>query len=351
MPTPRRRGRTTPTVNRFRNCVSCGCGNSIRRASCLNCGNPLKKTRSGRAASRRNSGVAMDNQDELMETSFEGQEIAKTAEEGSAASSPPPSHHSHPSTPPTHSEEQSITEIPNTDIVNTATTPEEQSTVSPSIAPQNTTEDTSTQDTESQVSHSPPTHQPTALPDFLSALQMKPTASQPTTVQSVGDPASEGGGSKAEEMDTKEGNKESLMERYQKDPGSVLQLLQSVLSLDKLSQLLSNEHSSNAEQLEQLQTKLEGAYKTLKDSAQHKAALTKTIGETNDRIKGKRKHLEDLRDDLRVLGEEEMALKKRRDSTHTRCSQLKQKLKASREALQQIAALENPDSVQTKESI
>ena len=45
---------------------------------------------------------------------------------------------------------------------------------------------------------------------------MKPTASQPTTVQSVGDPASEGGGSKAEEMDTKEGNKESLMERYQK---------------------------------------------------------------------------------------------------------------------------------------
>ena len=49
--------------------MSCGCGNSIRRASCLNCGNPLKKTRSGRAASRRNSGVAMDNQDELMETS------------------------------------------------------------------------------------------------------------------------------------------------------------------------------------------------------------------------------------------------------------------------------------------
>ena len=45
---------------------------------------------------------------------------------------------------------------------------------------------------------------------------MKPTASQPTTVQSVGGPASEGGGSKAEGMDTKEGNKESLMERYQK---------------------------------------------------------------------------------------------------------------------------------------
>ncbi len=42
------------------------------------------------------------------------------------------------------------------------------------------------------------------------------------------------------------------------DPGSVLELLQSVLSLDKLSQLLSNEHSSNAEQLEQLQAKLEG---------------------------------------------------------------------------------------------
>ncbi len=47
------------------------------------------------------------------------------------------------------------------------------------------------------------------------------------------------------------------------DPGSVLQLLQSVLSLDKLSQLLSNEHSSNAEQLEQLQTKLESKHSSI----------------------------------------------------------------------------------------
>ena len=45
---------------------------------------------------------------------------------------------------------------------------------------------------------------------------MKPTASQPTAVQPVGGPASDGGGSKAEGMDDKEGTRESLMERYQK---------------------------------------------------------------------------------------------------------------------------------------
>ncbi len=60
---------------------------------------------------------------------------------------------------------------------------------------------------------------------------MKPTASQPTTVQSVGGPASEGGGSKAEGMDTKEGNKESLMERYQK--GEYFYNVKNVLFFDR----------------------------------------------------------------------------------------------------------------------
>ena len=44
------------------------------------------------------------------------------------------------------------------------------------------------------------------------------------------------------------------------------------------------------------------AYHTLKDCAEHKAGLTKTIEETNDKIKRKRKHLEVLRGDLKVLG-------------------------------------------------
>ena len=40
-----------------------------------------------------------------------------------------------------------------------------------------------------------------------------------------------------------------------------------------------------------------------------------------------------------VAGEEETQLKKRRDTSYAQCSELKRKLKASREALQQISVL------------
>ena len=40
-----------------------------------------------------------------------------------------------------------------------------------------------------------------------------------------------------------------------------------------------------------------------------------------------------------LTGEEEMRLKKRRDASYAKCSELKKKLKASREAIQQIAVL------------
>ncbi len=46
-----------------------------------------------------------------------------------------------------------------------------------------------------------------------------------------------------------------------------------------------------------------GAYSILKDCHEKKAELSGKIEETNGRIKLKRKHLEELREELRVLGE------------------------------------------------
>ena len=47
---------------------------------------------------------------------------------------------------------------------------------------------------------------------------------------------------------------------------------------------------------------LPDAYKTLKDCGEQKETLTTHIEETNDKIRNKRKHLESLREELRVLG-------------------------------------------------
>ena len=80
---------------------------------------------------------------------------------------------------------------------------------------------------------------------------------------------------------------------------------------------------------------------------------------TNEKIKAKRKQLESLREELRVLGmsnlytmldfislslslssgEEELQLKRKRDVSYTNCADLKKKLKCSRDALQQLAVL------------
>ena len=50
-----------------------------------------------------------------------------------------------------------------------------------------------------------------------------------------------------------------------------------------------------------------------------------------------------------VTGEEETQLKRRRDTSYAKCSELKKKLKASREALQQISVL-GRSSKQTTET-
>ena len=134
------------------------------------------------------------------------------------------------------------------------------------------------------------------------------------------------------------------------DPGSVMELLQAALSMDKLASLIKSEYHSDREALEELQNKLEGqfrvqssklieqllvlrgtifhefiyvtlkfllthphthththshyteAYKTLQGCSEQKESFTKQISETEEKVKTKRKHLEDLREELKVLG-------------------------------------------------
>jgi len=57
-----------------------------------------------------------------------------------------------------------------------------------------------------------------------------------------------------------------------------------------------------------------GAYETLKSCSEHKEDLTKTIEHTNDLIKGKRKHLEELRDEMKLLGKKSFVVSWIRDT-------------------------------------
>lgn len=134
------------------------------------------------------------------------------------------------------------------------------------------------------------------------------------------------------------------------------------------------------------------AYVTLSECAEQKQELQEKIDESTKKIAVKRKQMEGLREELRVLGwlpplllilithsspslstplpshfppslstplpsfsfplslslsispltpilgEEELQLKKKRDISYAKCSEIKKKLKSSREAQQQIAA-------------
>jgi chromosome segregation ATPase len=76
---------------------------------------------------------------------------------------------------------------------------------------------------------------------------------------------------------------------------------------------------------------------TLSDCANQKDELQQKIDESTDKIGNKRKQMESLREELRVLGEEELQLKKKRDTSYAKCAEIKKRLKSSREAQQQIA--------------
>lgn len=181
-------------------------------------------------------------------------------------------------------------------------------------------------------------------PDFMRALSLQHRGTDPVAGGGAGGGASHGGG--AQEGSRTEQNQAkvvpshvTLAEKFKQDPSSVMELLQAALSMDKLASLIKSEYRSDTEALEELQNKLEEAYKTLQGCSEQKDSMKKQISETEDKVKTKRKHLEDLREELKELGEEEAQLKKRRDASYATCSELKKKMKSSREALQQIAVL------------
>ena len=74
--------------------------------------------------------------------------------------------------------------------------------------------------------------------------------------------------------------------------------------MDKIGSLLSKHHRQDKNKVEELRSILHSlaAYHTLKECAQQKGVLTEKIQTTNEKIKAKRKQLESLREELRVLG-------------------------------------------------
>lgn len=81
------------------------------------------------------------------------------------------------------------------------------------------------------------------------------------------------------------------------------------------------------------------AHKTLKHCDERKKQLKEQIDATNEEIQKKRAHLQQTREELKDLSMEESSLRTKRDEALTRCSEIRRKLYASREALQQINKL------------
>ncbi|KAL5474941.1 hypothetical protein EMCRGX_G026974 [Ephydatia muelleri] len=150
-----------------------------------------------------------------------------------------------------------------------------------------------------------------------------------------------------EKMDTNSSSNTSLYQKFKENPAATLELLQRVLPADKLASLISSERAKDHQQLEVLQTKLQEAHRLIKSCSEQKEGLVTSIDETSERIKKKRKQLEDLREELKVLSEEEIRLKKKRDISYQKCLDYKLKLKSSREALQQLSELSKTSSPYT----
>ena len=73
--------------------------------------------------------------------------------------------------------------------------------------------------------------------------------------------------------------------------------------------------------------------------SQQKQPLLEQIDAVTEKIQLKQKQLKDTREDLRRLSAQESEIKARRDTVHSKCSELRRKLLASREALLQIQQL------------
>ena len=90
------------------------------------------------------------------------------------------------------------------------------------------------------------------------------------------------------------------------------------------------------------------AQRILLHSIDQKSTLMQKIDQVTEEIQNKRAQLNVTRQELRELSIQEGSLKTKRDDANTKCSEIRKKLYASREALQQIQKLygKRPKSIQ-----
>ena len=81
------------------------------------------------------------------------------------------------------------------------------------------------------------------------------------------------------------------------------------------------------------------AQKTLTHCTEQKGSLLEQIDLVTDEIQKKRAQLQTAREELKELSMQEGSLRAKRDEANAKCSEIRRKLFASREALQQIQKL------------
>ena len=81
------------------------------------------------------------------------------------------------------------------------------------------------------------------------------------------------------------------------------------------------------------------AKRMLKQCHQQKGNLVEQIDQVTEEIRKKQNQLQTTRDELKELSMQEASLKVKRDEANVKCMEVRKRLYASREALQQIQKL------------
>lgn len=81
------------------------------------------------------------------------------------------------------------------------------------------------------------------------------------------------------------------------------------------------------------------AHKTIKICFEESKTVLQELDKYNDLIETKKRQLREAREELQELGLQESALKVKRDSTYAKCSELRKKLHASRDAVHYLQSL------------
>uniref|UniRef100_A0A1X7UIN0 Uncharacterized protein n=1 Tax=Amphimedon queenslandica TaxID=400682 RepID=A0A1X7UIN0_AMPQE len=131
----------------------------------------------------------------------------------------------------------------------------------------------------------------------------------------------------------------SLSQLFKKDPDFVLSLLSKAVSMDSLSLLLKTEHQNNAAQLKNLKEKVEKAHSVLSQCAGRREFLLKSVDEVTKDIQAKRSQLAATREELREMSMHEGQVKQKRDLASQKCLDLRKKVRACRDTVQQLQGL------------